>query len=355
EMAQAVRALTAQGMTEADAQKQVAKEYLVWRPLQSALGGFLAGGAAGGGSAAVGSYSVSRGPVSENMDASPAPVGTETETVMPQIDEGMMNLFNTALAMQQDSVYTGKKGTNILNSAARGQGLNTNPFAPVPPATGSLNSNDMAIAMLQKLADGAPPFVQGSGALTNPHRIYNAYLEVLNELEQAEESGMTAREYAMSKGVPSSLSDEEAKLLDEYELEMHAEGAGKTTLADWADNTGELAKTSPIKIPENATIKADTKAAGYDQISYKWTDSGYNYEARWHTKTLGAPAGQGNTWVVSRVTQGNPTGQRRVIHIMVGNTWVTRHEWQAAIMAYQNGTMTAVQEAMLKAGHWFAP
>jgi hypothetical protein len=133
------------------------------------------------------------------------------------------------------------------------------------------------------------------------------------------------------------------------------ENSGKTTLADWADNTGELAKTSPIKIPENATIKSSTKTAGYDQISYKWVEGGYTYEARWHTKTPGAPTGQINTWVVSRVTQGTPTGQRRVLHIMVGNTWVTRHEWQAAITAYQNGTMTAAQEAMLKAGHWLAP
>lgn len=136
---------------------------------------------------------------------------------------------------------------------------------------------------------------------------------------------------------------------------VSVEGAGETTLADWADNTKELAKTSPIKIPEGATIKSGTKASGYDQISYKWTDSGYNYEARWHTKTPGAPTGQGNTWVVSRVTQGAPTGRRRVIHIMVGNTWVTRAAWQDAIKAYQNGTMTAAQEAMLKAGHWLAP
>ena len=134
-----------------------------------------------------------------------------------------------------------------------------------------------------------------------------------------------------------------------------AKGAGNTTLADWVNKTKELAKTAPIKIPENATVKSGAKAAGYDQISYKWTEGGYKYEVRWHTKTPGAPAGRGNTWVVSRVTQGNPTGQRRVIHIMVGNTWVTRHEWQAAITAYQNGTMTAAQKAMLKAGHWLAP
>jgi len=133
------------------------------------------------------------------------------------------------------------------------------------------------------------------------------------------------------------------------------EGAGKTTAADWTGKTSELAKTSPVKIPENATIKAGTKTAGYDQINYKWSENGYIYEARWHTKTPGAPAGQGNTWVVERITPGTSTGQMRVTDIKVGETWVTRTAWQNAIKAYQNGTMTAAQEAMLKAGHWLAP
>lgn len=120
-------------------------------------------------------------------------------------------------------------------------------------------------------------------------------------------------------------------------------------------NTAELAKTSPVKIPENAIVKAGQKASGYDQVSYKWTDSEFKYEARWHTKTPGAPAGQGNTWVVTRVTRGTPTGQIRVEHILVGDTWVTRYEWQKAITAYQNGTMTVAQETMLKDGHWLVP
>lgn len=45
-----------------------------------------------------------------------------------------------------------------------------------------------------------------------------------------------------------------------------------------------------------------------DQISFKWTENGQNYEVRWHTKTPGTPGGQGNIWVVSRVTPGTPTG-----------------------------------------------
>ena len=41
-------------------------------------------------------------------------------------------------------------------------------------------------------------------------------------------------------------------------------------------------------------------ADGYEQISYKWNDGTYKYEVRWHTRTSGAPEGQGNTWVIQR-------------------------------------------------------
>jgi hypothetical protein len=50
---------------------------------------------------------------------------------------------------------------------------------------------------------------------------------MLDEVEQAKKSGMTAREYALSKGVPSSLTDEEAAFLDNYNVRMLNEGAGE--------------------------------------------------------------------------------------------------------------------------------
>ncbi len=160
----------------------------------------------------------------------------------------------------------------------------------------------------------------------------------------------------LSTGFSAGLWSEASKgIYPKASGEAVTTGAGETTLADWADNTEELAKTSPVKIPENATIKSGTKAAGYDQISYKWAESGYNYEARWHTKTPGAPAGQGNTWVITRVALGTSTGSARTVYVLAGDEWVTRYEWQAAINAYRNGVMTAAQEAMLKAGHWLAP
>lgn len=94
---------------------------------------------------------------------------------------------------------------------------------------------------------------------------------------------------------------------------------------------------------------------GYDQIIYKWSADGYNYEVRWHTKTPGAPEGQGNTWVVSRVTPGTSSGQARAEHILVGNSWIPRYQWQDAINAYRNGNATSEQLQLLREGHWSAP
>ncbi len=55
---------------------------------------------------------------------------------------------------------------------------------------------------------------------------------------------------------------------------------------------GKKKEQAPIEIPSSATVKVQAKN-GYDQISFKWTENGQNYEVRWHTKTPGAPEGQG--------------------------------------------------------------
>lgn len=100
-------------------------------------------------------------------------------------------------------------------------------------------------------------------------------------------------------------------------------GSG-TTLSDWKDNVSDLAKCASIEIPSDATVKIQPKN-GYDQITFKWLENGYNYEVRWHTKTPGAPAGKGNSWVVARVTPGTPLVQVRVEHILVGDKWIPRY------------------------------
>jgi hypothetical protein len=71
-------------------------------------------------------------------------------------------------------------------------------------------------------SNGGASYTDGAG-----NNAYNAYIKILNELEQAKNSGMTAREFAMSKGVPSSLTDEEAAFLDKYGYKLFSEGAAK--------------------------------------------------------------------------------------------------------------------------------
>ena len=131
-------------------------------------------------------------------------------------------------------------------------------------------------------------------------------------------------------------------------------GGGSTTVSNWENKISDLSEQAPIEIPSSATVKVQAKN-GYDQITFKWEENGQNYEVRWHTKTPGAPEGQGNTWVISRVTPGTPTGQVRTEHILDGDMWIPRYQWQEAINAYRNGTATAEQLQLLKDGHWQAP
>jgi RHS repeat-associated protein len=114
-------------------------------------------------------------------------------------------------------------------------------------------------------------------------------------------------------------------------------------------------KTAPIDIPSNATITPAVKQAGYTQVSYKWTENGLKYEARWHTPTPKAPQGQVNNWVVTRVRPGTPTGQVKQAEVLIGkNRWVGWKTWESAVKAYQNGIATTFQKSLLKWGHWAA-
>ena len=113
--------------------------------------------------------------------------------------------------------------------------------------------------------------------------------------------------------------------------------------------------SSPVPIPTTVAPQLQQKT-GYTQIRYRWTENGQKFEARWHTRTPGAPAHQGNTWVVTRTTPGTPTGQSKVQHVMTGqNQWTPMSDWQAGVLANQQGSATPAQQAMLLSGHWPAP
>ena len=112
----------------------------------------------------------------------------------------------------------------------------------------------------------------------------------------------------------------------------------------------EYRARAPVEIPESATYNAQSKT-GYEQIRYQWDDSTYRYEARWHTRTPGAPADQGNTWVMQRRLPGQ-RGVRAITEILVGDTWVPKYVWHSAIEEYQNGTATEQQLRLLEKGHF---
>ena len=102
----------------------------------------------------------------------------------------------------------------------------------------------------------------------------------------------------------------------------------------------EYRKKAPIEIPDTARYKAKSMVDGYEQISYKWNDGTYKYEVRWHTRTSGAPEGQGNTWVIQRTIPGNG-GTKPSTQFLIGeNEWVEGWKWYDAINARKNGIAT---------------
>ncbi|EMX4397240.1 LXG domain-containing protein [Listeria innocua] len=146
------------------------------------------------------------------------------------------------------------------------------------------------------------------------------------------------------------------RLLDNIKNKRHSKTPKLSTLSEMEqlNLANKYKKKAPIVIPDNAKIKAQTKKAGYEQISYKWKDAdGVTFEVRWHTRTPGAPKEQGNTFVVEKAIPGTADGKLRVEQIMVGtDKWVSRIEWEKAIFARKKGESTLEQDKMLKDGHW---
>ncbi|MGQ5110963.1 T7SS effector LXG polymorphic toxin [Bacillus halotolerans] len=113
----------------------------------------------------------------------------------------------------------------------------------------------------------------------------------------------------------------------------------------------EYSKRAPIRIPDAAKIKAQSKT-DYEQITYKWNDGTYKYEVRWHTSTPGAPKNQGNTWVVQKTVPGNGGQQPQRFFKIGENEWVEGHKWFEAIRERKAGTATKDQLRILEKGHW---
>ncbi|WYQ42767.1 LXG domain-containing protein [Bacillus sp. FSL W7-1321] len=114
----------------------------------------------------------------------------------------------------------------------------------------------------------------------------------------------------------------------------------------------QYSRRAPIEVPENANMKAKSMAGGYEQITYKWNDGTYKYEVRWHTRTSGAPADQGNTWVIQRTIPGSGGNKPQSFFKIGENEWVEGYKWYDAIAARKAGTATPEQVRILDQGHW---
>lgn len=130
-------------------------------------------------------------------------------------------------------------------------------------------------------------------------------------------------------------------------------GPWSSRAADAIAQPREVAKTAPIRIPADAKVTVQHKAAGYDQIRYQWSTPEAKYEARWHTETPNAPAGTGEGWVVTKTVAGNMSGQRKSTSVMTGeDEWTPHYVWQDAVAANKAGRATPEQDALLESGHW---
>ena len=169
--------------------------------------------------------------------------------------------------------------------------------------------------------------------------------------KEADKAGDTAK--VGESGVKIKGSVEEAKVkkvpgeggIDSFKFSNMTESEIKKIVEKYR-------KKAPIEIPDTAKTKAKSMADGYEQISYKWNDGTYKYEVRWHTRTSGAPEGQGNTWVIQRTIPGQG-GTKPATQFMIGeNEWVEGWKWYDAINARKNGTATQEQIKILDKGHW---
>lgn len=119
----------------------------------------------------------------------------------------------------------------------------------------------------------------------------------------------------------------------------------------------EAIKTSPLHIPEKVKVSVQQKN-GYNQIKYQWQRGEYKYSCRWHNRTPGAPAAQGDSWVVERHRPGigaGPNARPAKREVMIGKyKWISKDKWNAAIRAKKNGNATEKQKEILKNGHWDA-
>lgn len=93
------------------------------------------------------------------------------------------------------------------------------------------------------------------------------------------------------------------------------------------DRLLRIAKTSPVKIPRNASIKQINKASGYQQVTYHWQINGWQYTARWHSQLPTAKLVTKPSWRIDRIKRGQGFGASA--HHRVVQSWSNRTGWIA--------------------------
>ncbi len=159
----------------------------------------------------------------------------------------------------------------------------------------------------------------------------------------------------MASGGNSNQTSGNQQTLEQEEAARQA--AENEAAAELQYLTQILPRSSPIHIPDNATITSQSKDE-YNQVKYEWTSGGYNYLSRWHTRTPGAPLEQRDSWVVERHLPGigaGPNARPAVREVLIAEgKWISKSIWNAAIHARKNGTATQEQKELLDHGHWKA-
>lgn len=87
-----------------------------------------------------------------------------------------------------------------------------------------------------------------------------------------------------------------------------------------------LAQTAPVNIPQQSTVRHESKE-GYQQIIYAWNGpTGWQYTARWHSVLPGAQIITFPSWQVERVRPGLGYGSdhhpRRQQILSHGGRWI---------------------------------
>jgi hypothetical protein len=100
---------------------------------------------------------------------------------------------------------------------------------------------------------------------------YSRYLKMRDEVETANKSGMSMREFAESKGVKSTLTDEEATALDRYyyRSKLEGEGKGNVDTAQKVDHLNQFAADNKAYNLQLSTEEILKQAGGRTDLAEK--------------------------------------------------------------------------------------